>query len=471
MKVFLVVPNVKGVLEKPSSPHGGTAYLASYLMKNGHEVQVVDMRFNYNFDYLEGKLKKFNPDVVGVTSTSYGSKIAYNTINKLKQSGYKVVVGGPHSSTVLKQILEETKADFSIKREGEITFNELLGNLDNPSIVKGIIWRKKGKENQDEIIENPDREAIHDLDSLPFPAFELFELDKYMDKKIPIVTSRGCPYRCVYCSINLTMGHKFRARSAKNVVDELEYWVKKGYTYFGFNDDCFTFDVQRAKDICDIIIERGLKIKWELRNGIRIDRLDEELLRKMKEAGCFYLAFGIESAVQDVLNKMKKGLRIETAREMVLLAEKLKIKHGGFFIIGLPGDNFKRFKESLNFALSLPFDEIRFYNAVPYPGTELFTWIKDNGKFIRTAEDYLNTADAWDSRPIFETKDFNVSERKKAFEIAEEYVMKYLMRQQFGLVFGYFGWLIWKPKITRNSIMPLGKKVFSKIRMIKKALS
>ena len=471
MKVFLIIPNVKGILEKPSSPHGGTAYLAAYLLKEGHDVEVLDMRFNYAFSYLAGKLKRFNPDVVGVTSTSYGSKVAYETINKIKNLGYKVAVGGPHSSTVFKEILEKTKADFSIKREGEITFEKLLKNLDNPGLVKGIIWRKKGEDGKEEIIENPDREQIEDIDTLPFPAYELFELDNYMDKKIPIVTSRGCPYRCVYCSINLTMGHKFRARSPKNVVDELEKWYKKGYTYFGFNDDCFTFDIPRAKEICDEILKRKLKIKWELRNGIRIDRLDEELLIKMKKAGCFYLAFGIESADQDVLNKMKKGLRIEKVTEMVLLAEKLKINHGGFFIIGLPGDNFERFKKSLDFALSLPFDEIRFYNAVPYPGTELFTWIKEHGRFVRTADDYLNSADAWDSEPIFETEDFTVTERKKAFEIAEEYVMKYLMRQQFGLVFGYLGWAVWKPKITRNSIMPLGKKIFSKIRIIKKIFS
>lgn len=463
MKVLLVIPNVKGMLERPSSPHGGTAYIASFLMKNRHKVEIADMRFNYTLEYLFDKLRKFNPDIVGVTSTSFGHAAAYNIINKLKEKGYKVVVGGPHPSTVKKEILEETKADFAIKREGEITFNELLKNLDNPAEVKGIIWRKDGG-----IIENPDREAIEDLDSLPFPAFELFELDRYMDKKIPIVTSRGCPYRCVYCSINLTMGHKFRARSAKNVVDELEYWVKKGYNYFGFNDDCFTFDMQRAKDICDLIIKRGLKIKWELRNGIRIDKLDEELMRKMRNAGCFYISFGIESAVQDVLNKMRKGLSIEHVREKVLLAEKLKIKHGGFFIIGLPGDNFERFKQTLDFALSLPFDEVRFYNAIPYPGTELFGWIKENGRFVRDTHEYLNMADAWSADPIFETDDFSAEERKKAFEIAEEYVMKYLMRQQFGKVMGYLAWLVWKPKVTRRVVMPVGKKVFSMVRMLRR---
>ncbi len=471
MKAFLVIPNVKGVLDLPSSPHGGAAYLASSLLKKGHEVKVLDMRFNYGFGVLKEKLKQFSPDIVGITSTSYGSRTAYELIDKVKDMGYKVVVGGPHSSTVFKEILEKTRADYSIKKEGEITFSELLENLDNLSEVKGIIWRKKNDDGTEEIIENADREFIHDLDSLPFPAYELFELDKYMDKKIPIVTSRGCPYRCVYCSINLTMGHRFRARSAKNVVDELEYWYKKGYKYFGFNDDCFTFDMNRAKEICDLIIERKLDIKWELRNGVRIDRLDEELLKKMKKAGCIYLAFGIESAVQDVLNKMKKGLVIDQVKEKVLLAEKLGIKHGGFFIIGLPGDNFERFKQSLNFALSLPFDEIRFYNAVPYPGTELFTWIKENGKFIRSSEDYLNSADAWDSRPIYETEDFSAEERQKAFLIAEEYVMKYLMKQQFGKLLGTVAWLTWKPRATRNFVMPLGKKIFSKYRSLRKKFS
>ena len=415
MKVLLIVPRTIGRYTKPTIPHAGIGYIAAILLKNGHNVEILDMRVHPHIKDSINKINKFKPDMIGLTSPSRGYIIAYNLIKEIKKHyNIPIVIGGPHASTIEEQILKDTPVDYAVMGEGEYTILDLVNSV-KPSEIKGLIWKDEGK-----IIKNTSREWIENLDTLPFPAFELFELDKYMDKKIPIVTSRGCPYRCVYCSINLTMGHKFRARSAKNVVDELEYWVKKGYNYFGFNDDCFTFDMQRAKDICDLIIKRGLKIKWELRNGIRIDKLDEELMRKMRNAGCVYISFGIESAVQDVLNKMRKGLSIEHVREKVLLAEKLKIKHGGFFIIGLPGDNFERFKQTLDFALSLPFDEVRFYNAIPYPGTELFGWIKENGRFVRDTHEYLNMADAWSADPIFETDDFKAEERKKAFEIAEK---------------------------------------------------
>lgn len=464
MKIFLIIPDAKGVLAKPTNPHIGTAYLAAVLLKHGHHVNVLDMRFGYKYKYLIKKLKKFNPDFIGITSTSVEYKKAYDLIEKLKRDKFKVIIGGPHASVMLKKILEETKADYAIKREGEETIIDFLNKPDKPKQVKGLIWRNKNGK----IIENKDREKIHDLDKLPFPAFELFELDKYMDKKLPIITSRGCPYHCTYCSIFFTMGHKFRARSPENVVDELEKWYKKGYKYFSFNDDCFSFDMERAEKICDLILTRNLKIKWELRNGIRINKITEKLLKKMKKSGCVYVAFGVESANQDVLNKMKKGITIEQAKKAILFADKVGIKKGAFFIIGLPGGNMKTFKQTLDFALSLPLDEVRFYNAIPYPGTELFSWIKKNGKFLQPLNSYLNKADAWDPNPIYETNDFKRKERKKAFLIAEEYVMKYLMIREFGKFFGVVGWSLWKPKFSRKIVFPVGKKVWSFIRELKK---
>lgn len=463
MRVFLIIPDVKGVVLKPTSPHIGTAYLAAVLLKNKHEVKLLDMRFGYRYSYLLRILEKFKPDFVGVTSTSVEHKKAYRLIENLKKSGFKVIIGGPHASVMLKKILEDTKTDYAIKGEGEETIIDFLNNLGKPEKVKGLIWRNK----KGEIIENEDRERIQDLDKIPFPAFELFELDKYMDKKLPIVTSRGCPYRCTYCSIFFTMGHKFRMRSPENVVGEIERWYKKGYRYFSFNDDCFTFNLERAEKICDLIVERGLKIKWDLRNGIRIDNINEQLLRKMKKAGCTYVAFGVESANQNVLNKMRKGVTVEQAKNAIMLADKVGIKKGAFFIIGLPGDNMETFKQSLDFALSLPLDEVRFYNAIPYPGTELFSWIKKNGKFLQPLDRYLNNADAWDAEPIYETDDFKRSERKKAFLIAEEYVMKYLMRREFGKFIGTLGWYLWKPKISRKIVFPIGKKVWSFVRAVR----
>lgn len=188
----------------------------------------------------------------------------------------------------------------------------------------------------------------------------------------------------------------------------------------------------------------------------------------MKKAGCVYVAFGVESANQDVLNKMRKGITVEQARNAIMLADKVGIKKGAFFIIGMPGGNIETFKQSLDFALSLPLDELRFYNPIPYPGTELFSWIKENGRFLQPLNGYLNNADAWDAEPIYETEDFKKSERKKAFLIAEEYVMRYLMRREFGKFFGMVGWYLWKPAFSKKIVFPIGKKVWSFVRSLKK---
>lgn len=462
MKVFLIVADMQGRYYKPSMPHTGLAYIAAFLLKNGHQVKVLDMRFGYNNDYLLDKLKTYGPDLVGVTGPSLQYSKLYDLINFLKKQEYRVVVGGPHASTIRKKILEETKADFAIKGEGELTFLDLC-NGKEPKDIDGLVWRDNGT-----IVENPDRERIKDLDSLPFPAYELFELDKYMDKKIPILTSRGCPYRCIYCSVRLVTGNGFFPRSPENVVEEIAKWKNKGYDRFIFPDDCFSLDLDRAKKICDLIVERKLNIGFDLRNGIRVNRVDEELLRKMKAAGCFFVSFGVESGVQDILNNMKKGITLEQVRTATSLAKKVGIKYGVFFIIGLPGDTYEKFKQSLKFALSLNADEVRFYNIVPYPGTELMEWIGPNAKFLKQPDSYLNGSSYWEDDPIYETIDFPKEERKKAYNMAESYVMKYLFRTEFGKYLGYIAWLAWRPKATRKPIMFLGTRAWYAMRKIKK---
>lgn len=465
MKVFLIVADMQGRYYKPSMPHTGLAYIAAFLLKNGHQVKVLDMRLEYEEGYLLDKLKEFKPDIVGVTGPSLQYSRLYNLIDILKKQGYRVVVGGPHASTIRKKILEETNADFAIKGEGELTFLDLCNGKEKQDI-SGLIWRDNGT-----IVENPDRERIKDLDSLPFPAYELFEIEKYMDKKIPILTSRGCPYRCIYCSVRLVIGREFVSRSPENVVEEIIKWKNKGYSRFIFPDDCFSLDLNRAKKICDLIIEKNLNIGFDLRNGIRVNRVDEELLRKMKKAGCFFVSFGVESGVQDVLNSMKKDITLEQVTTAVSLAKKVGIKHGVFFIIGLPGDTYEKFKQSLKFALSLKADEVRFYNIVPYPGTELMDWLNGNAKFLKQPDSYLNNSSYWEDEPVFETADFPKEERKKAYNMAESYVMKFLFRTEFGKSIGYIAWLVWKPKATREPIMFLGTRLWYVLRKIKRSLN
>ena len=466
MKLYFVIPPAKGIVEKPTSPHMGIAVLASITRNAGHEVDLIDMRLGYDNDELIKRLEKFKPDYVCVTSVAMEHNFVYDMISILKEKGYKVIIGGPHVSSIKKRVLDECKADLAVKGEGEQTIVKILSG-EPLSAINGVIWRDGNS-----IVENPDNPYIgaKSLDEMPIPAFELFELDKYMDKKLPIITSRSCPYKCTFCSINLTMGFGFRPRSAESVVAELEHWHNMGYSYFGFNDDNFTLIPSRAEKICDLIVEKGLKIRWELRNGIRIDKVTEPLLIKMKAAGCIYIGYGVESAHQDVLDNIKKELKVEKIKDAILLTNKVGIKKGGFFIIGLPGDTLEKFKQTMEFALSLPLDEVRFYNAIPYPGTELYSWVEKNARWVIRPEVYLNEVTSFDDRPVYETDDFTIAERQEATKMSQQYVMKYLMKTEFGRVLGTMAWYVWKPKITRKYVFDVGRKIWTHYRRIKTRL-
>lgn len=464
-KILFVIPGLVGIMGKPTSPHFGIASLAGVARDIcGFDVKIIDMRLGYDDEYVLGYVKTHKPDYFATTSVTQGHNDVYNLIHKIKEtnSNTKVIIGGPHTSVTVKDVLNESGADIAVIKEGEVTLKEILNGEPLDSIL-GIAF-KKGNE----YIIIPERPFLTNLDELPIPAFDLFELEKYMDKKLPIVTSRGCPHRCIFCSIFLTMGRTFRARSPEHVVNELEHWHKKfGYRKFAFNDDVFNFDMNRVKKICDLIVERGLKIEWELRNGIRVDKVDKEMFEKMVKAGCIYTGFGIESGVQDVLNKMKKGATVEQAKRAAYLAKETGLHAGGFFIVGLPGDNMENFKKTLALAEELPLEEVRFYSALPYIGTEFYDIAKKNGWFVMSEEDYQNGVGVWDGQPVIETPDFTKEERKKALEIGEKFVIKYISKKEFGPVLGTIAYWIWLPKPTRGIIKKVGIKTWSFVRSVK----
>lgn len=428
MKILLLVPNITGQMGTPSYPHVGIAYLTSYLTElGGHSVIPVDLRVA-SFKYVKELLKyyHYNVDFVGITTSDLGYKKAYELISTIKKiTNTPIVIGGPHVSTNKANVLRQCKADYAIKGEGEITFSELCAGFPLQEI-NGLIWR----DDCNIVQENPDRPPITDLDTIPFPAYDKFHSSNYSLNEIPIVTSRGCPFFCIYCSVHCIMGYKFRPRSPKNVVDEIKHWVAQGHTHFQFTDDNFTFDMNRAKRICDLIIREQLKIKWNVRNGIRVDKVDKELLQKMKDSGCYFIFFGMESGSQEILKSIKKGTTIDQIKNAVALTKEVGLPAGGTFMIGHPYETYKDFKMSLNLAKSLELDECRFYNILPYPGTELFDWIKEHGRFIYQPEDYLNTVTSWNNKPVFETQYFTEKERKKAYNEGHRLYMDVLWKKK-----------------------------------------
>ena len=440
MKVLLVIPPNIGRYVAATIPHAGIAYLSAMLKKDGHQVDLVDMRIHDSNDYLFNKIEKFKPDMIGMTTASIGYKMAYEIIDTIKAKYPKipVAIGGSYASTVHSKILEDTKIDYVIYGEGERTFLELANHKEIEQI-NGLIYRNDG-----EIIMNPPYPLEQDLDNLPFPDYDIFEMDKMVSKRIPIVTSRGCPNRCTFCSIQLVMGHPFRTRSPENVLQELEYWYKRGYDTFEFSDDNFTFNMPRAEKICDLIINSGMKLKIIFGNGLRADRVNENLLKKLKKAGTSWIAYSLESSDPHSLELLKKDLTLEQLKKSVEQTKALRIKTQVNFIIGCPGETWDTFLQDLKCSEELNVHQLRFYNMIPYPGTEMFEWVKQNGRFLYTPEQYLNDFNYWGEEPVFETDEFTREERVKAYRIGQERVMKLFLRKHFGRFIGNLGFQLWR---------------------------
>jgi len=449
MKVLLVIPPNIGRYRVATIPHAGIAYLSAMLKRDGHKVDLVDMRFNASNDYLFSKIEKFKPDMIGMTTASIGYKMAYEIIDTIKAKYPKipVAIGGSYASTVHSKILEDTKVDYVVYGEGERTFLELANGKELEQI-NGLIYRQDS-----EIIMTPPYPLEQDLDKLPFPDYELFELDKMLEKRIPIVSTRGCPNRYTFCSIQLVMGHPFRTRSPENVLQELEHWYKRGYDTFEFSDDNFTFNMPRAEKICDLIINSGMKLKLIFGNGLRADRVNKNLLKKLKKAGTFWIAYSLESSDPHSLELLKKDLTLEQLKESVKETKELDIRTQVNFIIGNPGETWEGFERDLQVAEELDVDQLRFYNMIPYPGTEMFEWVKQNGKFLHQPEDYLNNLNYWGEEPVFETDEFTKDERVKAYRIGQRKIMQLFLRRHFGSFLGNIGFQLWKmPFIQRHGM-------------------
>ena len=446
MRVLLVIPPNIGRYVVATIPHAGIAYLSAMLKLEGHKVGMADMRMHASNEYLFEKIDSFKPQLIGMTTASIGYKMAYEIIDTIKGKYPKipVAIGGSYASTVNSKILEETNIDYVVYGEGEKTFVELTNN--NPlDEIKGLIYRRDG-----EIVMNPPYPLEQDLDKLPFPDYELFELNKMLEKRIPIVSTRGCPNRCTFCSIQLVMGHPFRTRSPENVLKELKSWHDKGYDTFEFSDDNFTFNMPRAEKICDLIIESGMKLKIIFGNGLRADRVNESLLKKLKKAGTFWIAYSMESSDPHSLKLLKKDLTYEQLKKSVEITKKLGIKIQVNFIIGNPGETWEGFQNDLKAAEELDVDQLRFYNMVPYPGTEMYEWVKQNGRFLYPPEEFLNSLNYWGEEPVFETDEFTREERIRSYRIGQAKIMQLFLRRHFGRFLGNIAYHIWKRPVVQK---------------------
>jgi radical SAM superfamily enzyme YgiQ (UPF0313 family) len=280
-----------------------------------------------------------------------------------------------------------------------------------------------------------------ELDGLPFPKYEHFELSKYVAREVGVITSRGCPYACTFCPVKTTIGRTCRFRSAQPIVDELEYWHARGYRDILILDDNFAMHQERVYAICDEIEKRHLSgFRFRCGNGIRADHVDEVLLRRMFEVGFRFLSFGVESANDHILQGIKKGEQLASIENAVKAACDIGYDVTLFFIIGLPGETAQDVENSLRFAQQFPVFDAKFYNLIPFPNTDIYRWVEANNYFLFTPEQYLNQASHWDTEPLFETPEFPKAERvrmlKKAHAV-RKHIRKAAMQRKlkrFGLL-------------------------------------
>ncbi len=443
MNVLLIKPPHKEIYKDFKSvateyPPLGLAYIAAVLEKNGFAVKIVDMPVEGVIeDQLVMILKEFKPSVVGITATTptigYSTKLA--ALCKKELPDALVVMGGPHPTAVPGQVLADSNVDVVVRGEGEYSFLELAEAFKSGkkfSNIGGISY-KDGKN----AAHNESRPLIENLDELPFPARHLLPMKKYfyVDAKAwpmtTIFTSRGCPGMCLYCSAHITFGRDFRARSAKNVVDEVELLVKDGFREIHFLDDTFTLDMKRADEICDEIKRRGLKFLWCCPNGVRVNTVDADLLKRMKEAGCYSLAFGFESGNQQILNNVRKGITLEQSRKAIEMAKAAGIETWGFFMMGLPGETEQTVRDTINFAKELDPDIAKFHITIPLPGTELFELWKKEG-VIKTEDwdKYGIHASEVAEIPSISSKRLKELNRQayREFYIRPKYIFRYIRR-------------------------------------------
>lgn len=383
-KVMLINPYnyySKEVNEPTHYPPLGLAYAASYLESKGIKCSILDANlFRLNFEDVIQKVKENNPDLVGITANIAFIKEAEEISRECKENlGKYVLIGGPSSKGDTKNILERSKADAVVRGEGEIVIWNLIDSINrgkDTSKIPGTSFIKKNK-----LTFNTEPEPIKDVDNIPFPAYHLLpDLDLYHSRSrkhpvAPILTSRGCPYQCTFC---LSQNTGWRPRSAENVIKEIDLLVTKfGVKQIDILDDNFTLEFNRAIKILDTIIEKNWGISIQFPNGVRADRLSEEIVHKMKLAGVYKVGVGIESGDQNVLNKAKKGLKIEQSRKAVSLFRKEGIVVFGFFMFGLLDETKETMLKTIDFAKEINPHYANFGVVTPLPGTTLYQELQE----------------------------------------------------------------------------------------------
>ena len=373
----------------------GLAIIAAVLEREGYQISIVDANaLRIDPENLTPYI--VDADVVGLTAMTPTINTATNIARRLKRANpnLTVILGGGHATLLPEETLSNApEVDVIVRGEGEKTVIELIHALERKQPLADILGITYRRDN--EIVSNPERLTNVELDSLPFPAYHLFPWQKYKPhpphgQALPftaIITSRGCPYHCAYCSKPI-FGSDFRAQSPERTLEEIAYYQESfGIKEIAFYDDVFTLNKKRAYAIADGIIKKGLKIHWTCET--RVNLVDKDLLHHMKQAGCYAIAYGIESASQEILDVIHKNITLKQVEKAVQITREVGLQTIGYFMIGSPEETPETIKKTIQFAKKLKLDFAQFAITTPFPGTELYNLYLKGKKNIVPWENFI----------------------------------------------------------------------------------
>jgi radical SAM superfamily enzyme YgiQ (UPF0313 family) len=423
MRILLIEPPPR-VIKKESIvvPPLGIAYLAAVLEKKGHSVEIIDgFAEGLDFHRLEVRIQQASPDLVGITGMTPVIDNAFRTAEAARKHAKYIVMGGPHVSVVQQKLFEQTKdVDVAIQGEADYSFELLVSAFESGtdiSSVPGLITKE---------IQNPPAPPIGDIDSLPFPARNLLPNEKYQyilsrGRVTTLFTSRGCPYNCIFCD-KAVFGSKWRARSAENVLDELELVINNfGIRSIVFYDDLFTVKKERVIEICKGILDRKLMLEWKCEG--RVNLIDGDTLKWMKEAGCTMIAYGVESGNQKGLDYLNKGTNVEQIKQAFDYTRRAGIKPMGYFVLGIPVETYDEELQTIEFAKEIKASYAQFSVLSPTPGTKLHDDVVRMGWYREV--DARNPMDKDRKRPAIINENWN---EKKLNRILREAHKRFYLR-------------------------------------------
>ena len=399
-KVLLIKSSIQDEKYIQYNPPLGLMYIASTLKEAGnHDVKIIDLRFELkNINKVINEIKLYSPDIIGFSAFNQEADLVHRLSPIMKNeitSCKLIIVGGPYGTSLPDEVLNDDSINIAVIGEGESTMASIVSlveqnNLSDIYSIDGIGFMKNNS-----VRLNKPVSFIENVDKLPFPDWDLIDISKYAiaprlgnirkNRYMPIFTSRACPYKCMYC--HNIFGKGFRSRNPENVIEEMKILVHNyGIKEFEIIDDIFNLDYQRALNICELIIKNNLNVKIAFPNGLRCDLLDENLIKKLKEAGTYFLGISVETASPRMQQYIHKNLNLDKVKSTIDLAHKYKIFTVGYFMLGFPTETKPEMLQTINYACDSKLNYATFFSVSPFKGTELWEVCKDKIKLYKSGQ-------------------------------------------------------------------------------------